>query len=314
MRIITCAVFLITVPIALAADTDRLKELQLQQEELKRLQGEEVRKIVETAVKDTRVSAPEDFKKVKAKVDARVQKSMGISLSDKPDMERIVDGELLRQWDAIKAKWDDVVGMRAVAAAVSANTNGSAADKNAKSPAESKAAKDLEKLGPEEWTKWFGAGLGLTFDIGEHTRVKSAHLELRSDARGDYKQVVVDEDRDVIARPIMEAHYYFQPEISFFGLPKSYWGTGPFVMTALGGDSIISAAGAGWMIGWRRRNIDNSFMLNHFNLGVAYTVDFDVRVLADGYGPGDRLATTIEEIKFRNTHQSGLSLIFSIGW
>jgi hypothetical protein len=192
-----------------------------------------------------------------------------------------------------------------------------------KKPAEVKITKGDAS---QDWMKWFGIGLSLTSDLGNHTRVKSAHTEPRTFRQRDgttvmKNVVIVDEDHDIFARPILEAHYFFFPygkesARHFLGLPTGdyAWGIGPFVMIALGGDNLISAAGGGLMVGFRQLDKDGQLLPSHYNIGVAYTLDFDTQVLADGYREGLPTPNNSSEVKYRTTSQGGISVAFSIAW
>ncbi len=304
--------------IASAADGDVFKELNKQESELKAKKAAAIHAIVVEVMGGKDISSAKEFQEYRAKVDKQVEKTSGLSLSAHPEMSRMVDHELGQMWQALKSNWDATVNLPSSSGVTGGDASAGAAVAP-KAPAKTKEGDSTDpspKPNTNDWTGRFGAGLGMTFDLGKHVRVKSAHLETRTAsaaAGGNYKQVVVDEDGDVFARPIIEAHHYFTPD--WFGTNlMGKWGHGPFIIAALGGDNIISAAGAGYMVGFRRKTVAGDYLPEHFNIGVAYTVDFGVKVLADGYETDQRLPVATTEVKFRNTHQEGISFVFSIGW
>lgn len=183
---------------------------------------------------------------------------------------------------------------------------------------------ELIELRSEEFVKLgFGTGYGAVISVDDRPRVEEAELV------GGV--VRVTKDNDVAFGPILELHKFFgiggkklvrDPEVSFLAgpgsgcarslLPKTdvpLVGFGPFVGLRIGGDEVVQSFAAGIMFGFRKADGDKSL-----NLGVAYATDPRVRTLGDGIEEGKALPAGETEIRFKNTHQESVIVMFSIGW
>ncbi len=121
----------------------------------------------------------------------------------------------------------------------------------------------------------FGVGLSLTHDIGTEDRVDSATV-----VNGIVR---VDEEKNDIARLMLETHYFFkkpgQDEKKF--LPANIDGWGPFVAIQPGSSEIIEAIALGLMLGYKYDE-DNKTSTSSWNIGIGAIVDLNVKVLGDG--------------------------------
>ncbi|MCF6324559.1 MAG: hypothetical protein L3J89_09590 [Gammaproteobacteria bacterium] len=153
----------------------------------------------------------------------------------------------------------------------------------------------------------FGVGLSLTVDTGENSRVTSAELDENGIVR-------VSEEKNNVARIMLESHYFFTPKNngkSFLGLtPAGSWGHGPFVAIQPGTDEIIEAIGLGWMVGFRR----SKGSADSWNLGVGYVTDPSSKVLADGVTENQALPAGETQIRFKETNQTGVFILVSFGF
>lgn len=153
----------------------------------------------------------------------------------------------------------------------------------------------------------FGVGISLTHDLGANSRVEGASLDENSLLR-------VDKDRNDQARVMLESHYFFEPNSdgkSFLGMAKpGLWGHGPFVALQPGTDEIIEAIGLGWMVGFRRNPTGNE----SWNLGFGYVVDPSVKILGDGLRANQALPTGENQVRFRETSQTGVFLLASFNF
>lgn len=158
------------------------------------------------------------------------------------------------------------------------------------------------------WQKDFNLGVGLSFtvDIGDHDRVKEAELV-------DGIVRVTDEENG-IPRLVLEGHYFFGEKRDSNGnrVSKSspYFGHGPFVAIQPGDEEIINAAAIGYMIGFRNDPKSN----RSWNIGLGLVADPNVKVLGDGIEENQPLPGNETEIRFRETTQYGVILVFSTAW
>jgi hypothetical protein len=148
-------------------------------------------------------------------------------------------------------------------------------------------------------------------DVGTHERVKAAALDSGGILR------VTDDDNTRVGL-MLETHYFFVHDSEKMHRNREdrrfVWGHGPFVC-AQTGDNIIQGVGLGYMVGFKRPTVAGqpnfiSNAINSFNLGVAYFVEPDVQVLGDGLVPGMKL-NSADQIRFRNTTQRGIAVVFS---
>lgn len=153
----------------------------------------------------------------------------------------------------------------------------------------------------------FGVGLSLTVDTGSNDRVKSASL-----VNGIVR--VQDED-NAIARIMFESHYFFDPKgaMPITGVESTRWGYGPFIAVQSGSDDIIDSIGLGFMLGFKRRDADDTDT-SSWNIGIGYVVDPNAQILGDGVKANSALPNGETEIRFKEKAQGGLLLITSFSW
>lgn len=85
--------------------------------------------------------------------------------------------------------------------------------------------------------------------------------------------------------------------------------TGPFAMLRFGDEQFIRSIGVGWMVGFRVKQTERIL-----NLGVAYTIQQDVRALATGFKDGEPLPAGEESIRYRSDDGTGFAIVVSFGW
>jgi hypothetical protein len=164
-----------------------------------------------------------------------------------------------------------------------------------------------------EWPK-YGRGLSFTHDLGWNHRVTKAEI-----INGIVR---VEEQRDDIARIMLELHYFFTPNaIHPFGLEQYQWGHGPFVAIQPGKEKIIDAIGLGWMIGFRNKvttftdkGLQTKWAATSWNFGVGFVVDPSSKILGDGFvanrppPPGETV------VRLKDTSQGGIMFITSFSF
>lgn len=110
----------------------------------------------------------------------------------------------------------------------------------------------------------FGVALGLATNVTGPNIVNSATV----DANGIVR---VNTRANTSAGVLLETHYFIWPQPSngakAGATDDRWWGTGPFVAAQPGSSQIISAVGAGWMIGFRRPKGSSP---GGFGLGAGY--------------------------------------------
>jgi opacity protein-like surface antigen len=164
----------------------------------------------------------------------------------------------------------------------------------------------------------FGAGIGFTYDLGTHDRIKAATV-----ANGIVR---VTEEDNVRARLLLESHYFFLPNATFFGLKPNDWGVGPFIALQGGPEDIVQGVGGGLMIGLKRvrtdpdsrggvpdgksADVDGS----SFNLGFGVFYDLGVQTLGDGIAANQPLPPGETEIRFAKRSQSGFIILSSFAF
>lgn len=84
---------------------------------------------------------------------------------------------------------------------------------------------------------------------------------------------------------------------------------GPFAMLNFGEEQFVKSIGVGWMVGFRVKQTERIL-----NLGLAYTIQQDVRALATGFKDGEPLPAGEESIRFRSDDGAGLAIVISFGW
>jgi hypothetical protein len=140
----------------------------------------------------------------------------------------------------------------------------------------------------------FGVGMALSFKSGRD-RIESAIIQ--------DKTVYVEKETNREPKLMLETHYFFTPE-------KAPWfGFGPFlgVQPDTAGGNLISAYAIGAMIGFKRKGSSSSF-----NLGVAYNVNTNVKVLGDGLTAGG--TTSEANIRYKYINQPGILIMVSFGF
>lgn len=143
----------------------------------------------------------------------------------------------------------------------------------------------------DTWEQFgFGLGLSFTIDTGDNDRVKSAEVV-------DGVVRVTDEENG-IPRLVLEGHYFFNSSYGF--------GYGPFVAVQPGDDEIINSAALGGMIGFRKD--DNS---NSWNIGLGIAADPNVQILGDGIEENEPLPGNETDVRYKETTQYGLMILFS---
>jgi hypothetical protein len=140
----------------------------------------------------------------------------------------------------------------------------------------------------------FGAGLSFTMDLGSHDRIKSAEVV-------DGLVRVTDEENG-IPRLVLEGHYFFRD--SDFGFNH-----GPFVAVQPGSDEIINSVAIGYMMGWKKADKTSSW-----NIGLGVVADPNVQTLGDGVSENKALPGNETVIRYKETTQYGLMLLFSTSW
>jgi len=164
----------------------------------------------------------------------------------------------------------------------------------------------------------FGAGIGFTYDLGSNDRVKAATV-----ANGIVR---VTEEDNVRARLLLESHYFFLPNATFFGLQPNDWGIGPFIALQGGPEDIVQGVGGGLMIGLKRVRTDPDSRGGElkstsadvdgssFNLGFGVFYDLGVQTLGDGILANQPLPPGETEIRFAKRSQSGFIILSSFAF
>jgi hypothetical protein len=146
----------------------------------------------------------------------------------------------------------------------------------------------------------FGAGLSMTFD--NVNRIESATV-----VNGIVR---VDNEKNAVARVLLESHYFFLPDCKFLGVEITKWGWGPFVGVQPGSGEIVEAAGLGVLLGFRRPNGSG----DSFNIGVGYMVDPSVRVLGDGIVANQPLPQGETAVRYKEKSRGGLLVVVSFAF
>ena len=180
------------------------------------------------------------------------------------------------------------------------------------------AAADFEALG-------FGGGYAALVSLGDESRVEEAEV-----VNG---LVRVKKDNDVQFGPVLEMHKFVWPlrsqtlvkvgndwvlateavggciddDIPHKSVPLI--AAAPFVTVRVGGNDVVQSFGVGVMFGFRTAESDKSL-----NFGLAYVTDPSVKTLGDGIEDGSALPTGETQIRYKNTHQEGIMVLFSVGW
>ena len=171
----------------------------------------------------------------------------------------------------------------------------------------------IPSFGQGEGTQSFAGlkfGVGITLTNSSITQSKS-----RVESAEIIGNVVrITEERNSLARIMLESHYFFTPAPSsgsFLGVKNGNWGIGPFVAIQPGSENIIDAIGTGLMIGFKRAGDDTS----SFNLGIGFVTDPSATVLGDGFEenkpPPEGESTTV---RLRETSFTSLLFLASFSF
>lgn len=182
----------------------------------------------------------------------------------------------------------------------------------------------------------FGAALGVAVDTGEVDRVEEASV-----VNGIVR---VSKETNTSARVMLETHYLFEANRRKFlavGDPWN-WGWGPFVAIQPGSEDLIETLGGGFLVSFRRcispgadlpvtvaaadeqrdgkapteRKTedcagDAEKRRGAFNVGVGVVLDPSARVLGDGLAANEPLPPGETDIRFKETDQWGVLVLFS---
>jgi hypothetical protein len=154
-----------------------------------------------------------------------------------------------------------------------------------------------------------GVGLSLTRDLGKSDRVNNATII------GGI--VRVTDERNEVARVMLESHYFFVPkgDLNVLGLskvPEKQWGHGPFVAIQPGSNEIVEALAFGWMWGFKRS--EDVKDTNSWNIGIGFVVDPKVKVLGDGFVANQPPPAGETEVRYKEKGQWGLLIISSFSF
>jgi len=183
----------------------------------------------------------------------------------------------------------------ATAAEAELEKNNSIEDKNAI------REKINSKKAEEFWSFW-GVGLVMGFDLGDHKPIKSASII--------NNKIRVEEEDDVKYGLGLEVH-------------KSVWGTtwsntkinefsggmaaGPYVAILPDQNDIFDAIGIGVLFGFFNGNKNTISM----NLGLGLYVDPATQVLADGFEDGKAPPDSETSVRYKKITQYGIQTILS---
>lgn len=166
------------------------------------------------------------------------------------------------------------------------------------------------------------------FGVGIGADGKSSGADRISDAAVVNGKITTLDDDNVIMGPVLEAHalvftirhdwavrddsgrvFVTQNKPCKAASEFPTIATGPFTMLRLGDSEVIRSFGVGWMVGFRLKQSENSL-----NLGVAYTLQQDIKTYASGFEEGNPLPTGEQAIRYRKTDGEGLAVVVSFGW
>jgi|SRR5580704_16908316 hypothetical protein len=171
----------------------------------------------------------------------------------------------------------------------------------------------------------FGAGIALSLNTSK-SRVTTAQVV------GPNNIVRVSASGDANAGLVLESHYFFVPNVPFFGVvPQGDWGHGPFVAivadtSGSGGSSasnIISAYALGWMIGLREptwafdstsKTWNATYGTASWNFGVGVRIDPNAQVLGDGIVANAPLPAGETSIRYKTQPSYGLMMLSSFSF
>ena len=161
----------------------------------------------------------------------------------------------------------------------------------------------------------FGVALGLSTKVTGADQVNSATI----DANGIVRVNTRDNTQ---AGFMLETHYYIWPRPPAIGddgnlvrVDKRSWGTGPFVAAQPGSAQIISAVGAGWMVGFRRPKGSTP---SGFGLGLGYEAIPAAQVLGSEFVDGQKAPVDSSgkslPIRYETQDKGALLVVLSVAF
>lgn len=155
----------------------------------------------------------------------------------------------------------------------------------------------------------FGIALGLTTNVTGANIVTNATI----DANGIVR---VNTRANTTAGLMLETHYFIWPRPPDDNVPDNRkWGTGPFVAAQPGSSQIISAVGAGWMIGFRRPKGSRP---SGFGLGVGYQAIPAAQVLGSEFVDGKAAPVGPNgaplQVRFETEDKGSLLVVLSVSF
>jgi len=159
------------------------------------------------------------------------------------------------------------------------------------------------------WGLKFGAGVSVS-----STGRKGAIRDATVDSRGIVR--VTREDTSSVGY-LLEAHYFFTPDVAFLGMEnlKGNWGIGPFVAVQAGSDKALSGIGFGLMLGFRRLITEPAPVSGlSWNIGVGALYDPSVKVLGAGMVPDQPLPAGEAAVRTTEVGSWGLLVLTSFNF
>jgi hypothetical protein len=158
-----------------------------------------------------------------------------------------------------------------------------------------------------------GVGLSLTHDLGWNDRITKAQIVNNI--------VRVDEERNDLARIMLELHYFFTPDRNFGPIGPHNWGHGPFIAIEPSKENVIGAIGLGWMIGFRNNKgswdkgvWQDRWDNTSWNFGIGFVVDPNSKILGDGFRANQPPPPGENAVRLKDTSQGGVMFITSFSY
>ena len=154
--------------------------------------------------------------------------------------------------------------------------------------------------------------LGINFGVGVALSIDASKGKERIETANIINGIVrVEEERDAMARVILESHYFFEPasEFPIGKVSKVNWGHGPFLAIQPGDNDIVNSIGFGWMWGFKRGN--NGNVQESWNFGLGIMVDPNARVLGDGIVKNQPLPVGETAIRYKSEAETSVIAMFS---
>jgi len=147
--------------------------------------------------------------------------------------------------------------------------------------------------------------LGMRFGVG--VGVSYSQDDIISDAEVGAGNVIVStKDERTQPRVILESHYYGWCHSTACNVGS--FGVGPFLGIVAKDEKLLSAFGAGVMLGWKDpKNGEN----DGWSIGVGAVLDANVKSLADGFEEGKPLPAGETEIRFEEKSRWSALLFFT---